>query len=251
MGHVSVKVVAGLNKDVAVGGKGYSNLTINKLVITQVVAVFVASVISTVDISDQIVVTDITTSGASGTHIFVTQSIGRISRVGIATVATGVGGVATSSTGGRGNADGVIMSGGRDRFGVAVGALRAGISSHTGCGTSGRSSYLAGITVTSGIGVVVFIAVPTGRAGMGRITLSCAGRSGYFAGIAVTQLTNGFCIAVRASGAGIGAYTIAGTGCGSGYLGSVAVPKGAAAGFTTGGARLGLCAVCTVPAVTG
>ena len=102
--HVPVGIVSGFQEDIAVGGKGCRQLTIYELIFAQILVIFLAAVVGSVDVAHQIVVRYI---------------------------------VRISSTADRTAAVFIAVSGGADGHGVAVAAQRAGVGHHTGGGTGG------------------------------------------------------------------------------------------------------------------
>ena len=70
-GHKPLRIVAGLNEDIAIFGKSGSQLAIDKLVAAQIGTVFFATVVSAIDIANQIIILGVSAPSTAATPITV------------------------------------------------------------------------------------------------------------------------------------------------------------------------------------
>ena len=118
--HIPVIVVAGLDSHIAVGSKGSSQLSVDKLVLAQICPIFLTAIVGTVDVTEQVVI-------SSG------------------------GGVGICGTANSAGTAGIAVAGSGDGLGVACAAQVTGIGSYAALGTSGSGGNLGAVAVAAAL----------------------------------------------------------------------------------------------------
>ena len=236
--QIPAGVVAGLHKDIAVIVEGSNQLAVHELVLTQIGVIFFAAVVGAVDVTNQIVLTDVTAGSTGIAHIAVTRSRHFVSGVAVAAGTTGIGGVTGGGTGGSRHLRGVAVTRSLNFLGVAVAAGAAGEGLDTGSGTGCRRGHLGSVAVTQRCGFVSSVGIITLGAGVGGVTLSGTGGSRHLRGVAMTRSRNALRLGSVTDRAGVGLDTGGGTGSRRGD--HAAVPAMVAAVATLGTGAVGI-----------